>query len=166
MANNDGEDGYSYLPTLADELRDCGMPGEDEDDMSDVADLLFGAVPSATSGAGRASAATGAGRGRGRGRGRGNAAGAGAAGRGRGAPAVQRPALLQWQRLVLLLLLFLLLATLLLLHHRPATVSVDFLCGNTMMKFMILLMVRIVVLLFANSVSLVCLLLLLMELVT
>ncbi|KXG25317.1 hypothetical protein SORBI_3007G156000 [Sorghum bicolor] len=89
MANNDGEDGYSYLPTLADELRDCGMPGEDEDDMSDVADLLFGAVPSATSGAGRASAATGAGRGRGRGRG--NAAGAGAAGRGRGAPAVAAP---------------------------------------------------------------------------
>ena len=52
MANNDGEDGYSYLPTLADELRDYGLLGED-DDMTDVADLLFGAVPSATSGVGR-----------------------------------------------------------------------------------------------------------------
>ena len=60
MANNDGEDSYSYLPTLADELRDCGLPGEDDNDMIDVVDLLFGVVPSATSGAGRASVATGA----------------------------------------------------------------------------------------------------------
>ena len=88
VANNDGEDGYSYLPTLADELRDCGLPGEDDDDMTDVADLLFGAVPSATSGASRGSAATSACRDRacGRGRGSGNAAG-----RGRGAPVVAAP---------------------------------------------------------------------------
>jgi hypothetical protein len=72
MANNDGEDGYSYLPTLADELRGCGLPGEDDDEMTDVADLLFGAVPSATFGASRASATTSAGRGRTCGRGRGS----------------------------------------------------------------------------------------------
>ena len=97
MANNDGEDDYSYLPTLADELRDCRLPGEDDDDMTNVADLLFGAVPSATSGAGRASVAIGAGRGRahgsgrGRGSGSGNAAGTPGVGRGRGARAVAAP---------------------------------------------------------------------------